>query len=59
MTESDVHVRMSYSIWAIPFQNWMFRRSVETRIMLSRETTKQEQVLLSVLPKHIAHEVRI
>ncbi|GMR40657.1 hypothetical protein PMAYCL1PPCAC_10852, partial [Pristionchus mayeri] len=34
------------------------RRSVETRIMLSRETTKQEQVLLSVLPKHIAHEMR-
>ncbi|GMT17702.1 hypothetical protein PFISCL1PPCAC_8999 [Pristionchus fissidentatus] len=34
------------------------RRCVETRIMLSRETDKQEQVLLSVLPKHIAYEVR-
>ncbi|KAJ1374945.1 Adenylate and Guanylate cyclase catalytic domain [Parelaphostrongylus tenuis] len=33
------------------------RKCVETRMMLVRELDKQEKILLSVLPKHIAYEV--
>ncbi|VDL69369.1 unnamed protein product [Nippostrongylus brasiliensis] len=32
------------------------RKCVETRMMLVRELDKQEKILLSVLPKHIAYE---
>ncbi|KAK6739560.1 hypothetical protein RB195_008202 [Necator americanus] len=34
------------------------RKFVETRMMLVREMDKQEKILLSVLPKHIAYEVK-
>ncbi|XGW17237.1 hypothetical protein V3C99_002110 [Haemonchus contortus] len=34
------------------------RKCVETRMMLVRELDKQEKILLSVLPKHIAYEVK-
>ncbi|CAJ0942778.1 unnamed protein product, partial [Mesorhabditis belari] len=34
------------------------RKCVEMRMLLCREYNKQEQVLLSVLPKHIAYEVK-
>ncbi|CAJ0581044.1 unnamed protein product, partial [Mesorhabditis spiculigera] len=34
------------------------RKCVEMRMLLSREYNKQEQVLLSVLPRHIAAEVK-
>ncbi|CAD6188093.1 unnamed protein product [Caenorhabditis auriculariae] len=34
------------------------RKYVETRMLLDREMRKQEKILLSVLPKHIAFEVK-
>lgn len=34
------------------------RKSVENRIQLLRDNEKQDQILLSVLPKHIAHEMK-
>lgn len=34
------------------------RKCVEGRIKLSRETIKQEDILLSVLPMHIAFDVK-
>ncbi|PAV68372.1 hypothetical protein WR25_09736 isoform C [Diploscapter pachys] len=34
------------------------RKCVETRMKLDRELHKQEKILLSVLPKHIAYEVK-
>lgn len=35
------------------------RRCVETRLSLDRELRKQEKILLSVLPRHIAYEVSV
>ena len=34
------------------------RKFVENRLRLIKENEKQEKILLSVLPKHIAHEMK-
>jgi hypothetical protein len=35
-----------------------FRKCVETRIQLMRDNDKQENILLSVLPKYIANDMK-
>lgn len=35
-----------------------FRKCVKRRILLLRENIRQEDILLSVLPRHIANDVR-
>lgn len=47
-----------YTDFVDSFLFLLFRKYVENRIQLVRDNEKQENILLSVLPKHIANDMK-